>query len=162
MARDTHALAGGMAFQATVALKTYGHVKYLKSVTEGFVRYLLFVDEAPLTAEVRGTSDFQKEFEAVGPRDSLGRSLRQFDLTTRLFKYPCSYLIYSDAFEALPAEIKEKIYTRLYEILSGKDASEEYELISPQSRKAILQILAATKTDLPEFWTRSPELTSSK
>ncbi|HEV8543052.1 MAG TPA: hypothetical protein VGR78_11720, partial [Verrucomicrobiae bacterium] len=86
-------------YEATLALKTYGHANYLKSIVEGFVRYMLFTEEAPLTAEVKGTSDFQKEFEARGPKDSKGRSLRQMDLKTRLFKYPCSFLIYSESFD---------------------------------------------------------------
>ena len=145
-------------YEATIALKTYGHVKYLNSVVEGFVRYLLFVEEAPLTAKVTGTSKFQKEFEALGPKDRKGRSLRQFNLTTRLFEYPCSYLIYSDAFDVLPGPAKEKVYTRLYEVLTGKDTSEAYQSLTAESRKAILEILTATKSDLPAFWKKGEEL----
>jgi len=148
-------------YEATIALKTYGHVNYLKSVVEGFVRYLLFVEEAPLTEKVSGTSKFQEEFEVAGPKDNQGRSLRQFDLSTRLFKYPCSYLIYSDAFDALPGPAKEKIYTRLYEILSGKDTSEAYEPLT-ESRKAILEILTATKSDLAASWKKAGELSATR
>ncbi len=149
-------------YEATIALKTYGHVNYLKSVIEGFVRYLLFVEEAPLTAKVTGTSSFKTEFEALGPKDSHGRSLRQFDLNTRLFKYPCSFLIYSDAFEALPAAAKEKVYARLFEVLSDKDTSETYESLSAESRREILEILAVTKTDLPESWRKGGELSAKR
>ena len=63
--------------------------------------YLLFVDEAPLAAPVRGVSEFAKSFSGSGPRDRKGRSLRELDLQTRLFKYRCSYMIYSPAFDAL-------------------------------------------------------------
>ena len=70
---------------------------------EDLVKYMLFVDEAPLSEPVRGTTSFAKDFTARGPRDHQGRSLRDFDLKTRLFRYPCSYLIYSKAFDALPA-----------------------------------------------------------
>jgi hypothetical protein len=149
-------------YEATIALKTYGHVNYLKSITEGFVRYLLFVDEPPLTAKVEGTSGFQKEFELIGPRDSKGRSLREFDLRTRMFKYPCSYLIYSEAFDSLPAPIKEKVYGRLFDVLSGKDMSEVYGGISSATRKAILEIVAATKTDLPDYWKQAVNLTAAR
>jgi hypothetical protein len=149
-------------YEATIALKTYGHVNYLKSVVEGFVRYLLFVDEAPLTGRVKGTSKFQKEFEAIGPRDSKGRSLRTLDLADRLFKYPCSYLIYSEAFAALPAPAKEKVYARLYEVLSGKDTSEAYEALSADSRQGILEILAATKQDLPAYWKNGEALSTRR
>ncbi len=139
-------------YESTLALRQYGHVRYLKSVTESFVKYLLLAEEAPLTAEVKGSPEFIKAFASEGPRDSRGRSLRDFDLKTRLFKYPCSYLIYSDAFNALPAEIKTKIYERLLEILSENDIGGEYARLSPEVRCSIREILAETKRDLPASW----------
>lgn len=139
-------------YESTLALKQYGHVRYLKSITEAFVKYLLFVEEAPLTSPVRGHSDFTRDFPTAGPRDSRGRSLRDFDLQTRMFKHPGSYLIYSDAFAALPAPIREKVYERMLEILSGKDQSADYQKLSGESRRAILEILAETKSDLPKAW----------
>ena len=69
---------------------------------EQLVRYLLFANEAPLEDRVEGASGYAEEFAAKGPRDARGRSLRDFDLRTRIFKYPCSYLIYSEAFDAIP------------------------------------------------------------
>jgi hypothetical protein len=66
------------------------------------LRSMLFSDEARLEAPMRGTSTFASEFAATGPRDSAGRSLKDLDLNHRLFRYPCSFLIYSDAFNALP------------------------------------------------------------
>jgi hypothetical protein len=148
-------------FEATLTLKTYGHVNYLRSIVDSFVRYLLFADEAPLTAEIKGTSEFQKEFEAAGPRDGQGRSLREFDLRTRMFKYPCSYLVYSEAFDALPKPAKEKVYARLYEVLSGKETGSSYEYLSPDARRAILEILRETKNDLPEYWLKATAVTGS-
>jgi len=139
-------------YDSTIALKQYGHVRYLRSATEAFVRYLLFAEEAPLTSPVRGNSAFAREFAAQGKRDRRGRSLRDFDLNTRLFKYPCSYLIYSEAFEALPKEIREKIYARMFEILSGKDPGADYQKLSPESRRGVLAILADTKPGLPPEW----------
>ena len=139
-------------YESTIALRQYGHVRYLKSATEGFLKYLLFTEEAPLTARVQGVSAFTREFPASGPRDVRGRSLRDFDLQTRLFKYPCSYLIYSDAYAALPREIKEVIQQRLLEILTGKDKTGDYKMLSSADRRAILEILAETKPDLPKEW----------
>jgi hypothetical protein len=156
-----HNYIARLNYESTIALKTYGHVRYLKSAVEGFVRYMLFTEEAPLAAEVKGTSNFRKDFEALGPKDHLGRSLREMDLHTRMFKYPCSYLIYSDAFNALPVETKEKIYARLYDVLSGKESSADYESLSAESRKAILEILCDTKTDLPDYWKKDGELRAS-
>ena len=119
---------------------------------EPAVQYLLFCDEAKLTDEVAGTSAFAKEFAARGPFDPEKRSLRQFDLKTRLFKYPLSYLVYSKQFDGLPAEAKDRIYLRLWEVLSGKDTAKEFAHLSKEDRAAALDILRATKPDLPAYW----------
>jgi hypothetical protein len=78
--------------------------------------------------------------------------LRDFDLQTRLFTYPCSYLIYSDAFEKLPRKAKEYVYQRLWDVLTGKDTSKVFAHLSATDRKAIREILLATKKNLPEYW----------
>jgi hypothetical protein len=119
---------------------------------EQLVRYLLFTNEAKLEAPIQSTSGFTEEFTARGPRDSRGRSLRDFDLQTRIFKYPCSYLIYSADFDAIPAPAKEYIYHRMFEILSGREQSPEFASLSGEDRRAILEILVATKPGLPEEW----------
>lgn len=117
------------------------------------VDYLLFVYEAPLTAPVRGTSGFAETFEARGPADPQGRSLRQLDLDHRLLKYPCSYMIYSDAFDAMPALAKNAVYRRLWRVLSGQEHGEPYSHLSAGDRRAIVEILRATKKDLPDYFT---------
>ena len=63
---------------------------------EALLAYMLFVNEYQLRAPVRGTSGFSEEFSSQGPHDQQGRSLYQLDLETRLFKYPLSYMIYTD------------------------------------------------------------------
>ena len=113
------------------------------------VDYLLFVDEEPLKRPVHGTSGFTERFAASGPRDVQGRSLREFDLQRRLFKYPCSYMIYSEAFDALPAAAKTAVYDRLQLVLSGKETAPRYKVLSAADRRAVLEILRATKSDLP-------------
>lgn len=141
-------------YEATIALQQYGHINYLKNVVEAFLKYLLFVEEAPLTAPVKGSAAFAARFTAAGPKDKQGRSLRDFDLQTRLFKHPCSYLIYSDAFNAMPEKLKARIYERLWDILNGTDTSEAFQALTPESRRAIREILINTKKDLPACWTR--------
>jgi hypothetical protein len=116
------------------------------------VDYMLFVDEAPLTGPVKSTSGFAESFAARGPRDAQGRSLREFDLRRRLFKYQCSYMIYTPAFEALPPAAKNVVYSRLWEVLSGKDASPRYKGLAAQDRQAIVSILRETKKDLPDYF----------
>jgi hypothetical protein len=111
--------------------------------------YMLFVDEAPLSGPIRGTSGFAERFSAGGPRDTQGRSLRALDLQRRLFRYPCSYMIYSPAFDALPPASKAAVYDRLSAILSGRDTHARYRALSAGDRRAIIQILRETKKDLP-------------
>ena len=120
-----------------------------KETGESLVKAMLFVGAAPLTAPVKGTSNFAAEFAAQGPRDSRGRSLRDFDLQTRLFRYPLSYLIYSKSFDALPTGVKTYVYRRLREILSGEDKSRDFAYLSASDRTAILEILRSTKPDFP-------------
>jgi hypothetical protein len=119
---------------------------------EDFVQYMLFAKEAPLTEPIEGVSSFTKTFVEKGPRDRQGRSLRDFDLQSRLFKYPLSYVIYSPSFDALPDFLRDSIYSRLYEILSGKDQSKDYAHLSAADRRAILEILRDTKPNLPAYW----------
>ncbi len=126
--------------------------KRVEAPAEQLVRYLLFTNEIPLQTPIAGTSDFARQFSARGPRDSEGRSLRDFDLQKRIFKYPCSYLIYSEAFDAIPSPAKDYVYRRLFEILSGREQGPEFASLSSQDRRAILEILVATKPGLPEEW----------
>lgn len=139
-------------YEATLRLDRYGEVKYLDSPTEAFLKYLLFTEEALLTEPIKGTSDFARQFAAQGPKDKRGRSLRDFDLKTRLFKYPCSFLIYSTAFDGLPTALKDNIYRKLWEILTGKNSHLEFQKLSAPDRRAILEILADTKPGLPSYW----------
>lgn len=120
----------------------------IKSVCEPLVEYLLMKEEAPLEGPIRGTSGFADEFAARGPFDSRGRSLRELDLQRRLFCYPCSYLIYSASFDALPAEAKHYVYRRLHEVLDARDADDGFKHLSADDRRAIREILSETK---PEF-----------
>jgi hypothetical protein len=113
---------------------------------------MLFVDEAPLASSIQGTSGFAAKFSERGLRDSQGRSLKQLDLHTRLLRYPCSYMIYSAQFEKLPTAAKTAVYERLWAILSGKNTDVRYQRLSPTDRRAILEILRETKTDLPKYF----------
>jgi hypothetical protein len=126
--------------------------KQYEAPAEELLRYLLFVDEAPLTDSIKGDSGYAAEFAARGPRDPEGRSLRDFDLQKRIFKYPCSYLIYSEAFDALPRQASDYLYRRLREVLTGRDQSPAYARLSAADRRAILEILLATKPGLSARW----------
>jgi hypothetical protein len=124
----------------------------IDNAAEALLKYMLFADEALLDAPVKGTSGFAAEFAARGPKDHAGRSLRDFDLTRRMFRYPCSFLIYSDAFDALPPIARDRIYRRLWEVLTGADQTPTYARLTPADRTAVYEILLDTKRDLPAYW----------
>jgi hypothetical protein len=105
--------------------------------------YMLFTDEAPLPGKVEGLSGFAEKFMARGKRDSKGRSLRDLDLNHRLLRYPCSYMIYSPAFDALPVTARRAVYQRMLAVLAARDAGD---------RRAIVEILRDTKSDLPDWF----------
>ena len=120
------------------------------SEIDELVNYMLFNNEASLRAPVAGISTFTKTFAERGPRDHQGRSLREFDLKTRLFRYRLSYMIYSPAFDGMPDLVRDRVYRRLYDLLTAKDQSED--------RRAALQIVRATKAHLPAYWTAAGEV----
>lgn len=121
--------------------------QHFKDLLDPLVRGMLFVDAAKITTPLAGNSGFTKAFESRGPRDPQGRSLRDFDLHTRLFRYPLSFLIYSEGFDFLPAAAKEYVYQRFDEILTGRDTSAAFSNLTAAERRAILEILSATKPD---------------
>ncbi|MGA3203244.1 MAG: hypothetical protein ABSF12_12215 [Bryobacteraceae bacterium] len=119
----------------------------LAGMAAEIVDYMLFIDEARIGSPVRGTLGFEEKFAAAGPRDRKGRSLRQFDLDRRMMRYPCSYMIYSAAFDGLPAEAKGAIYQRMWSVLSSQNPR-----LSIEDRRAIVEILRDTKKDLPAYF----------
>jgi len=140
----------GQSKQPAIRLQE-GTSNRIKAIGEELIKYLLFSQEAQLTERIQGTTSFAADFAARGPRDKRGRSLRDFDLTRRLFKYPCSYVVYSPAFDALPNEVKSHVSKRMGEILCGTDKSPAFAHLSAADRLAIIEILRDTKPGLASF-----------
>jgi hypothetical protein len=124
----------------------------LDAAIDDMVWYMLFVDEAPIQGTIKGVSTFSTTFQARGPRDKQGRSLRDFDLQKRLFKYPLSYMIYTKAFDSMPDWDRERIYQRLFNVLTGKDTDPRFVKLSADDRRNVLEILRETKSNLPAYW----------
>jgi hypothetical protein len=124
----------------------------INSAVEELVQYLLFAGETRLTEPVVGVSGFAEAFARKAPRDSHGRSLRDLDLKTRLLRYPCSFLIHSEAFDAMPEIVHERVYRSLWRILAENDGDANFAHLSSADRKAILEILKETKKGLPDYW----------
>jgi len=114
---------------------------------EELLQRMLFADAVEYTAPISGDPKFVAQFTSRAVRDPQGRSLRDFDLKTRLFRYPLSYLIYSAEFDGLPAEAKKMFYGRLNAVLRGEDKSADFAALTTADRSAILEILRATKPD---------------
>jgi hypothetical protein len=126
----------------------------IDSAVDEMLAYMLFTEEAPLDSRIEGVSTFTKTFPKRGPFDRKGRSLRDFDLQTRLFKYPLSYMIYSEAFDGMPVEARDRIYRRLHDVLTGKETTGKFAKLSVADRRNILEIVKDTKRNLPDYWIR--------
>lgn len=124
----------------------------INNAGEKLLDAILLVGEAPLTEAVQGTSGYAAQFSARGPRDTKGRSLYELDLSRRMFKYPCSYLIYSESFAELPNDVREYVWRRLGEVLSGQDTSEKFAHLSAEDRQAIAEIIRDTVPHVPSNW----------
>ena len=123
-------------------------IQRVRKSAELLVKSLLFSEEATLTAPIAGTSEFTREFAARGIKDSKGRSLRDFDLQTRMFRYPCSYLIETSAFDSLPVALKLAVADRMKEILTASTPVKGFEHLSDEDRAAVLSILMEIKPGL--------------
>jgi hypothetical protein len=128
-----------------------------RRVTNAGIRladYMLFSTEARLDDPIEGSSGFAEHFAARGPRDSKGRSLRDLDLSSRIFRYPLSYLINSPQFAELPEPMKAFVLRRLWDILQGVIPQEGPKAfpLTPEQRQAILEIVADTVPGLPDYW----------
>jgi hypothetical protein len=152
-----------MALEATYRARTYQHigkgeikpehVAVLYGLAEELVRYLLFADEAKFPAGgIRVDPQYREDFLADRKEASNGISLKDLDLETRLFKHRCSYLIYSDVFQATPDLFRQHVYQVLGEAISTEKPDPDFAYLSVTEKKAIRGILRETLSDLPDGW----------
>ena len=121
----------------------------LDSLASGLARYILFADEEPLPAPVAGETGFKRAFANKRRADDRGRSLKDFDLRTRMFQRRCSYMIYSRVFQGLPAFFKQRVYRALGVALNTGAPKPEYAYLPAAEKREIREILKATLPDLP-------------
>jgi len=127
--------------------------RIIENLADGVLKEMLFAKELNLPEEgIEGSLEFQKAFQANRKKDSEGRSLKDLRLYERLFKYRCSYLIYSDAFTFLPEEFKAVFFKKLHGILTDAAANPDYAYLGSAERKRIHEILAETLPGLPDYW----------
>jgi hypothetical protein len=157
LARDRDANEAGAAKGELVRLSDESRAR-IEQAGDRLLEYMLFRREAALDGPVQGTTRFFAEFARGGPRDSRGRSLRELQLKTRLFLYPCSYLVYSPAFDGLPQEMRNYLWMRLEQILTGRESNEPYASMAASERAAVLEILRDTKPEFEAWLARSGDL----
>ncbi|MEY2599969.1 MAG: hypothetical protein RLZZ142_2228, partial [Verrucomicrobiota bacterium] len=150
-----------LSMEGRESFAMYGHVRYLRHQIDALLRYLLFAEEASLPSPIPPEPAFMEAFLKGARRDRKGRSLRDFDLQTRLFKYPCSFLIESEAFEKLPPPVREQILAKLWDILSSPEPTPGFASLTPESRREILEILRETLPFLPDSWKSDAKLPDS-
>jgi hypothetical protein len=150
--RDEQVMADALGEKIKPGEHSASTLDRVKHAATPLVQYLLFCNEAPMPSGIRTDSPFIAEFVSRGPKDPQGRSLRDLDLKTRLFRYPCSYLIYSASFDQLPSITKDAVYQQLWDVLSGKNTSKDFSHLTAADRQSILQILRATMPQLPAYW----------
>lgn len=121
------------------------HRDLLKDKASDLVSYLLFAGEAPLPeGGVSGQAEYKEAFASRKIADPAGRSLRDLDLRGHLFKYRCSYMIYSNAFQGLPDWFRAEVVRQLKAALDPAADAPASRHLPPDERKAIAEILAAT------------------
>jgi hypothetical protein len=130
--------------------------RIIDNCAEDVLDAILFKDEAELPeGGIEGDPAFQEAFTAEAPTSSDGRSLKDFRLLHRLFKYRCSYMVYSETFEHLPSALKATVFQRLGQILEGQDPSLRYDYLSESERGHIRRILGETLPSAPAAWRKT-------
>jgi len=138
---------------STLSAKTSGELhEYLDELAKA----MLFGDAAPFIDTIRGNSGFAAWFQKQGIKDPQGRSLRDLDLQTRLFRYPLSYLVYTPSFDALPDYARDYVFAKFAAVLQGRDTSASYAFMSAADRRDTLQLLMATKPAFAQYLARHP------
>lgn len=117
---------------------------------DNIIEALLFRDEAPLPeGGIDSKGPFMAAFQDAAIPGRQGRSLRDFQLLDRLFKYRCSYMIHSSSFRNLPVELKQVLLARLDGILTGSGESKLGDHLAASEREKIREILIDTLEGYP-------------
>jgi hypothetical protein len=117
----------------------------LAAKIDAFVRYALFAEEATLpSGGFTGDAEFRRDFAAAGRGDSQGRSLRDFDLKTRMFRYRCSYMLDSALFRGMPVALRDRIFARMRKALDPVMPDPTFAYLPRAEKIAIVEIMRGT------------------
>ena len=119
--------------------------RIVEHAVEDVLDALLFKDEAVLPkGGIEGGTEFVEAFAAGAPLSKSGRSLKDLQLLSRLFKYRCSYLVYGITFQNLPAQLKAPLIKRLRDIMTASEVDQRYAYLTDSEREHIHEILRDT------------------
>lgn len=86
---------------------------------------------------------------AVRPAGQIAEDVRS---RPRLFRHPCSFLISSPSFDALPEDLRQRFWSRLAAVLEAAPGNDGLDHLSADDRATLRSILAATKPGTPPGW----------
>jgi hypothetical protein len=115
------------------------------SMADRIVDGLFFKNETDPGEGIEGGGDFQTSFDRRFPKTKDGHSLADFKLYGRIFKHRCSYMVYSEAFRNLPAEVKRLVLQKMRSALTGNDPA--YDWLKASAGSRIDAILTETLPD---------------
>lgn len=124
----------------------------IKHASDKVLKYMFFVDEAELPKIDQSDSVFAQSFNARGPQDSKGRSLYRLMMNRRMFRYPFSYIVYTDTFNDLPKDALDYLWPEIERILDPSTRYEGYEHLSKRNKITIKEILLETHPSASKYW----------
>jgi len=111
------------------------------------IDYLLFAHERPLTHTIQNQAQFAETFESLDRPGNSGETLRQLELDRRVFKYPLSFLIYTQPFHSLP----KAVHARLGNVIRARLKLDEQS----ESDRQFRGVLEKTSTLMPDEFQRT-------
>ena len=125
----------------------------IDEAAQELARYILFADEAKFPREgMQGDEVYAEDFLADRKASKRGMALKDLDMRTRMFKYRCSFMLYTDTWKHAPKELKERVYYRMAEGLRDTNPNPQLAHLPVEERRAIREILKDTLSDLPPWW----------
>ncbi len=133
---------------------TYDSVRHVfTTASQQVLDALLCKDDAPLPeGGIQGIGGFSQAFCPPAKAGGSVPSLKELDLHQRLFKYRCSYLIYSSTFDQLQPTLRRRVLQRLWRVLTDPLSDSRYDYLEAGERDIIRQILSTSLRDLPVTW----------
>ncbi len=124
----------------------------IKNASDKVLQEMFFVNAAEIQKIDQRQSPFAESFSRRGPKDSKGRSLFKLRLNRRIFRYPFSYIVYTDTFNNLPPAALDYLWAEIERILDPLNRYDGYEHLSRRDKVTIKEILLETHPAARNYW----------